>query len=99
MNSSCLFDNNVICTLQTCPLACAQVTYVPSLGGNVTYLVIIAFLAIAHLILGIKYKTWGFVVGMTCGLFLEVIGYIGRILLHNNPFDFNAFLMFVSLYS
>ena len=32
-------------------------------------------------------------VPMAAGLILEVIGYLGRILLHDNPFNFDSFLM------
>jgi hypothetical protein len=34
-------------------------------------------------------------VGMVCGLILEVLGYASRIMLHNNPFDDNAFLIYL----
>jgi len=84
-----------VCTLQTCPLSCAQVTYKPSLAGNALYIAIFCLLLIVHVILGIKYKTWGFLVGMILGLVLEVIGYGGRIILHNNPFKFGAFLLYL----
>ena len=30
---------------------------------------------------------------MVIGLLLEVLGYAARIMLHNNPFDGNGFLM------
>jgi hypothetical protein len=43
--------------------------------------------------LGAVYKTWGFAVCMFFGLVLEVVGYVGRIMIHNNPFIFNNFLM------
>lgn len=81
------------CTLQTCPLECAQVTFLPTLAGNALYAAILGLILIAQIGLGIRYRTWGFMVGMTCGLVLEVVGYVGRIMLHNNPFDFNAFLV------
>ncbi|KAF2666085.1 RTA1-domain-containing protein [Microthyrium microscopicum] len=83
------------CTLQTCPLECAQVEFLPSLGGNATYAAILGILLIAQIGLGVFYRTWGFLIGMICGLILEVIGYVGRIMLHNNPFDFNNFLIYL----
>jgi len=79
MSFFCPQDN--VCTLSTCPLECAQVTYIPSLAGNALYVAIFVLLLIAQIVLGVKYKTWGFLVGMTSGLVLEVIGYIGRIML------------------
>lgn len=67
--------------------------YVPTLAGNAAYAAAFGLLLIAQLGLGIKYKTWGFMVGMIFGLMLEAVGYGGRIMLHNNPFDFNNFIM------
>lgn len=32
-------------------------------------------------------------VGMVCGLVLEIVGYAGRIMLHQNLFDLNNFVM------
>lgn len=77
----------------TCPLSCAQVEYLPTLAGNAVYVAAFGRLLIAQLELGIKYKTWEFMVGMICGLILEVVGYAGRIMLHGNPFDFNDFIV------
>jgi hypothetical protein len=82
-----------VCTWQTCSIACGQVTYVPSLAGNALYIAIFCVLLVAHVILGLKHRTWGFLAGMTIGLALEITGYGGRIMLHNNPFDFSAFLL------
>jgi len=45
--------------------------------------------------LGIRYKTWGYMVAMVFGLLLEVIGYVARVMLHNSPFDNNFFLMYL----
>jgi hypothetical protein len=95
-NITCPFDIST-CTITTCPIECGQVVYVPTLSGNAAYAAIFGVILIAQLCLGIFYRTWGFLVGLTCGLLLEVVGYAGRIMLHNNPFDFNSFLMYVSL--
>jgi hypothetical protein len=81
------------CTLSTCPITYAYVEYVPTLAGNITYLALFGFLLIPHCFLGIRYKTWGFMGGMFGGIVLEILGYIGRVMLHSNPFDFNAFLL------
>lgn len=71
----------------------AEVQYLPSLAGNTIYAAAFGLLLIAQLGLGIRYKTWGFMAGMVCGLLIEIVGYVGRIMLHNNPFDFNNFIM------
>lgn len=81
------------CTLALCPLSLAQVHYVPSLAGNALYTAIFVLVLALQLFLGIRYKTWGFMVGMCSGIILEVIGYIARIQMHSNPFRENPFLM------
>lgn len=93
MSSSCPLQSTVNCTLETCPRSCAQVEYLPTLAGNAIYAAAFGLLLIAQLGLGMKYKTWGFMIGMVCGLLLEIVGYAGRIMLHNNVFDFNNFIM------
>jgi RTA1 like protein len=82
-----------ICTLATCNLSCAEVTFLPTLAGNATFAAIMGVLLIAQTAFGIRFRTWGFLVGMVCGLVLEIVGYAGRIMLHHDPFDFNNFLM------
>ena len=94
MPNSCPLESTINCTVGTCPLSCAQVEYLPTLAGNAVYAAAFGLLLIAQLGLGIKYKTWGFMVGMICGLVLELVGYAGRIMLHDNPFNFNNFIMY-----
>lgn len=93
MPNTCPLLSNANCTVETCPLSCAQVEYLPTLAGNAVHAAIFGLLLVAQIGLGIRYKTWGFMVGMVCGLILEVVGYAGRIMLHDNPFDFNNFIM------
>ena len=81
------------CTLQTCSLDYARIEYIPSLAGNVTYLCFFAVILVAQLGLGFRYRTWGFLAGMFCGLVLEILGYVGRVQMHYNPFTFNPFLL------
>jgi hypothetical protein len=86
-------SNTDDCTLQTCPLSDGYIQYQPNMGGNIFYIAVFAVLLVGQLASGIKFRTWSFMVPMVVGLILEVLGYLGRILLHNNPFDFNAFLL------
>lgn len=81
------------CTLATCPQDAAIIKYLPSLAGNATYLAIFAILLLIHTVLGIRYRTWGFLVGTSYCFTLEIIGYSGRIILHSNPFPLSNFLM------
>ncbi|KAI9850837.1 MAG: hypothetical protein M1838_004990, partial [Thelocarpon superellum] len=48
------------CTLQTCSLAQAHFTYLPSLAGNALYLSIFAVCLVVQIFFGWRYRTWGF---------------------------------------
>ncbi|EPS27737.1 hypothetical protein PDE_02681 [Penicillium oxalicum 114-2] len=83
------------CTLDTCPITKAHVFYVPSLAGNTLYVALFATLLIAQIALVVRYRTWGYFAGVFGGLVLEVVGYLGRIQMHNNPFLFTPFLEYL----
>lgn len=72
-----------------------MVQYQPSLPANILFIALFGLLLVAQIGLGLWARTWTYLVTMVCGLILEIIGYIGRVMLHSNPFNFNAFLMFV----
>ena len=89
------------CTVCDCPLTLdgvqiANMAYRPSLAGNVLFAAIFGVLLAAHIFLGLRYKTRGFMIAMVCGLILEIVGYVGRILMRSHMFDFNYFIMYAS---
>lgn len=94
-----LIENPVIpdadCTLSTCSLLQAHFLYVPNLAGNALFAGIFGLALILQILFGMRYRTWGYLVGMFGGCVLEVIGYIGRIQMHSNPFTDPPFLMYV----
>ncbi|KAL9603184.1 MAG: hypothetical protein Q9219_001387 [cf. Caloplaca sp. 3 TL-2023] len=81
------------CTLELCPAELSVYQYQPTLGGNVAFLVLFGVAMIIHIFMGLKWRTWFFVVCMFWGCVDEMIGYGGRIMLHKNPFSFTGFLM------
>jgi hypothetical protein len=83
-----------MCTLETCSITQAQLTYDPSLGGNVFFAALFALLLSIQIILGAYYRTWTFAIGLVGGLILEICGYIGRIQMHYNPFIQSPFFMY-----
>ncbi len=93
-NETLLADPS-LCTLETCDLSLASFLYIPTLPGNAIFAGIFGVTIIAQLYLGIKHKIWGYMIAMLLGLLLEVVGYVGRIMLHNAPFDDNNFLMYL----
>jgi hypothetical protein len=81
------------CTLQTCSLNLAYIQYLPSIAGNAFYLALFSILLLVQVISLIHFRAWAFSATMICGLILEVLGYIGRIKLHYDPFGFTNFLL------
>ncbi|CZT08793.1 related to YER185w, Rta1p [Rhynchosporium graminicola] len=84
-----------LCTLDTCDLSMASFLYIPTLPGNSIFAAIFGIYLVAQIYLGIKHKTWGYMTAMVMGLLLEIIGYVGRILLHNDPFSNDNFLIYL----
>lgn len=81
------------CTLSTCSLSQGQIHYQPTIAGNVTYLAIFGVLVVLQAGLGLWYRTWGFLIAFICGVVLEIVGYIGRIWMHSDPFTMSPFLV------
>ncbi|KAH6998844.1 RTA1 like protein-domain-containing protein [Ilyonectria sp. MPI-CAGE-AT-0026] len=81
------------CNLDNCPIEWSIYTYRPSLAANVSLAALFGALGLVHLFLGVRWKSWGFMGGMLAGCISEVVGYIGRVMLYNNPFSFNAFMI------
>ncbi|KAF2257599.1 RTA1-domain-containing protein [Lojkania enalia] len=94
-NCNFSIDSNVRCTLETCCLAQSSFLYLPNWGGNLFFTIYFGVFCIPQLWLGIRYRQKGFAIGMLIGLILETVGYAGRLMLHNDPFDANAFLIYL----
>ncbi|KAF7959728.1 hypothetical protein EAE96_001338 [Botrytis aclada] len=84
-----------VCKLGTCPLEYGMVHYQPTLFGNVFYLGIFAALLIIHIIQLWRWKAWSFSCCMLTGLVFEIIGYLGRVQIHYDPFASNPFLIYL----
>ncbi|KAK5134143.1 hypothetical protein LTR08_006918 [Meristemomyces frigidus] len=83
------------CTFETCCAAQSHFAYLPTYSGNLFFAICFGLLLLPQLGLGIFYRTWGFLAGMLLGLALEVLGYVSRVQLHQNPFAGNPFLMYL----
>lgn len=95
-NGLVAFGPNANCTLDLCPLEASILQYRPSLPANGTFLAVFAILLIGHVVQGVRTRSWGFMASIISGCVLEIAGYVGRLLIHNNPFDFSGFLMQIS---
>ncbi|KAF8459996.1 RTA1 like protein-domain-containing protein [Kalaharituber pfeilii] len=67
--------------------------YQPSLYLNGILLGIFGVSMIANLIQGVAFKTWSFMAAMVLGCIFEVVGYVGRILAHDDMEASDPFLI------
>lgn len=91
------FGPDANCTLDICPLEASLLQYRPSLPVNSLFIAIFGFTTVAHLVQGFRTRSWGFMASIVCGNLLEIVGYVGRILLHDNPFLFSGFVMQIGI--
>ncbi|KAF2123243.1 RTA1 like protein-domain-containing protein [Lophiotrema nucula] len=61
--------------------------YEPNIGVNAFFAAFFGLCLLLQLAFGIKYKTWTYMIALGLGCLGECIGYIGRIMLHNNVYD------------
>ncbi|KAF7895606.1 uncharacterized protein EAF01_009568 [Botrytis porri] len=90
-----LIKNPELCTLTTCDLSLSSFEYRPTVVGNALFAGLFGVFCIAQVALGIKYKTWGYTLGIILGLLLEIMGYIARVLINIYPFNNDYFLMYL----
>ncbi|KAI9812307.1 MAG: hypothetical protein M1827_004756 [Pycnora praestabilis] len=83
-----------LCTLETCPIQDSYFNYLPSLAANSVFLALFSLSLICFLFQGFLSKRFvGFTIAVCCGCALEVLGYVGRLMSHHDPFNQNGFLM------
>jgi hypothetical protein len=70
-----------------CPVQHSIYGYYPSVGANAFFVVFFIMAVVLQLYAGVRYKTWSYLVAMFLGCVDQGIGYIGRIMLHQNPFS------------
>lgn len=92
------FGPHANCTLDLCPASASILSYQPSVPANAFFAAIFLVALIAHLIQGIRARTWGFAASLVLGCIFEIVGYIGRLMLHKNPFNFHGFLIQIGVY-
>lgn len=81
-----------LCTEVTpdCPVEGTLYGYYPNLGANAFFAAFFGFCFLIQLGLGIKYRTWTYLIALGFGCVGEMIGYIGRIMLNENPYAENG---------
>ncbi|KAL1876306.1 hypothetical protein Daus18300_002935 [Diaporthe australafricana] len=88
-----LFGPEGNCTLEICPIEASIYGYRPSMSASIAFIVLYALSACIHIYLGWRWKKWFFMSCMVLGAINAIAGYVGRIILYHNPFDFTGFML------
>jgi hypothetical protein len=73
-----------------CPSDGSSLGYAPNMAASVIFMGLFGISLVGHVVLGWKYKTWTFLVAMFLGSSSEVVGYLGRVLMHQNPYKLST---------
>ncbi|CRG85890.1 hypothetical protein PISL3812_02893 [Talaromyces islandicus] len=76
-----------------CPVSATTLGYYPNLGANAFFLACFAVCAIVTVVIGVWKRTWAFGIVVGAGFILETCGYIGRVMMHYNPWSDSGFKM------
>ncbi len=95
------YGSHANCTLAVCPVEWSILTYQPSIPASAVFIALFTIGLAIHAYEGIRWRhTLGpFAVPIILGCIDEIIGYAGRIIMHDNPFSFAGFLMQISMFS
>ncbi|EHY57193.1 hypothetical protein HRR83_002687 [Exophiala dermatitidis] len=91
------YGDQANCTISACPVEISVYGYRPSLAASGTLIALYAICIFFQLFLGWRYKAWGFMAAMALGCIDEILGYVGRILLWQNPWGQQGFIMQIVL--
>lgn len=83
------------CTSVTpeCPVDGTTYGYTPNLGANAFFCAVFGLFLAANILLPFRYRTWTFGSIVSFGAFAETVGYVGRIMMHSNPWSNAGFEM------
>ena len=75
-----------------CPVQVSVYGYLPSLPANAFFVAFFALFCVLNLGLGIRHRTWSYMVALCLGCLTEAIGYVGRLIMRDNPFADSGFI-------
>ena len=76
-----------------CPVWATTYGYYPSLPASIVYITVFSLCCVLQLALGIRYKTYPYMIVAAIGTFGEAVGYGGRLMMHKNPWNTPGFEM------
>lgn len=88
-----VFGPSANCTLDLCPVEYSVYGYLPNLGANISFAILFGIASVVHAWMGIWGHHWFFMTCSLVGCVSAVVGYIARVLMHNDPFNFISFMI------
>ncbi|KAI5456526.1 putative RTA1 domain protein [Mariannaea sp. PMI_226] len=79
--------NNCTQVSAACPVELTTYGYYPALGPNAALLTVFAILLCAQITLTILTKIYSYSIVVAVGCFVEMLGYVGRVMMHSNPWN------------
>ncbi|MCJ1475006.1 hypothetical protein MMC13_003666 [Lambiella insularis] len=76
-----------------CPVSASIYGYYPNLGANIFFAILFGTCFVLQTFQGFRYKSYAYAIPIGLGCLAECIGYIGRIIMHSNPFSNTGFEM------
>ncbi|KAK9364376.1 sphingoid long-chain base transporter RSB1 protein [Lipomyces kononenkoae] len=82
-------SSNQKCTTITpsCPVEATIYGYYPSLPANVFFAAAFCLYMVLNIAFAVRYRTVNYGIALILGCLIEVVGYIGRIMMHHNPWS------------
>jgi hypothetical protein len=87
------YGPNENCTLAICDPRASVLRYQPSLSANAAFVALFGLSMAIHVVQGLRWRTWAFTIAMFLGCAIEMVGYGGRLMMHQNPFSFPGFII------
>lgn len=77
------------CTSVTpaCPVEATTYGYYPDLAVHSFFIGYFGLFLITQLVVGISTRTWTYIPAMSIGSLIETLGYVGRVMMHFNPWS------------
>ena len=85
------------CTISVCPVELSVYGYRPSLPFSSVLIALYSLCMVVQIVLGWRYKAWGFMAAMFFGCLDEILGYGGRIMMYQNPWGQTGFIMQIGM--
>jgi hypothetical protein len=97
MSNQELNTDNCTSISPECPIEETIYGYYPSLGANSWGVAFFGLCCLINIALGWRFKTWTYMIAMVLATFTSSLGYVGRIIMHNNPWNEPGFMLQIIL--